>query len=93
MRFTDIAGSFWNACGLALDGAVYCWGSNVNGQLGIGDVPLEVCGPLLDGALKTRTEPGDCTDTPQQVTLPAAVHHLAGIPSASGVLTAGPLRG
>ncbi|UCC71644.1 MAG: Ig-like domain-containing protein [Gemmatimonadota bacterium] len=35
--FVSIASSQWHTCALAGDGQAYCWGSNLYGQLGIGD--------------------------------------------------------
>jgi alpha-tubulin suppressor-like RCC1 family protein len=44
-RFTSISSGATHTCGLAVDGAVACWGDNAGGQLGAGftnrsDVPL-----------------------------------------------------
>jgi alpha-tubulin suppressor-like RCC1 family protein len=45
------AGTFFSTCGVTLDGRVYCWGMNGNGQLGTGNTegsatPVPVAGNL-----------------------------------------------
>ncbi|MGE3617927.1 MAG: Ig-like domain-containing protein, partial [Gemmatimonadales bacterium] len=37
IRFKEIAAGHDHACGVAVDGPLYCWGRNDNGQLGLGD--------------------------------------------------------
>ncbi len=37
IRFSKITLSSRHSCGLDLEGQAYCWGSNYNGELGIGD--------------------------------------------------------
>jgi alpha-tubulin suppressor-like RCC1 family protein len=34
LTFASISVGYWHVCGLASDGATYCWGDNVAGQLG-----------------------------------------------------------
>jgi alpha-tubulin suppressor-like RCC1 family protein len=36
LAFTAITVGASHACGLTIDGGVYCWGSNARGQLGDG---------------------------------------------------------
>jgi alpha-tubulin suppressor-like RCC1 family protein len=44
LRFVDISAGYYHTCGLAVGGAVYCWGNNAFGTLG-------------DGTRTTRTTP------------------------------------
>ena len=37
LRFVQLTGGWYHACGLTSTGAAYCWGSNVVGELGSGD--------------------------------------------------------
>src|SRR5438132_14428751 len=34
LKFTMISAGDYHSCGVAIDGAVYCWGGNAEGQLG-----------------------------------------------------------
>lgn len=45
--FTDIAVGNETVCGVRVDAAVLCWGSNVFGQLGNGTVGISVASPTL----------------------------------------------
>jgi len=36
VTFAELSGGGYHTCGVATDGTAYCWGSNVNGQLGNG---------------------------------------------------------
>ena len=49
--FATFPGGAYHTCGLTADGAAYCWGANVNGELGNGDTtasttPVAVAGGL-----------------------------------------------
>jgi alpha-tubulin suppressor-like RCC1 family protein len=33
----DVAVGFWYTCALTLDQEIYCWGTNSNHELGLGD--------------------------------------------------------
>ena len=60
-------------CGLATGGAAYCWGSNLMGALGIGDITLgnrSVPAPVLGGLtfISLTTEFGTCGVTPSNST-------------------------
>jgi alpha-tubulin suppressor-like RCC1 family protein len=54
--WVSATGGLDHTCGLHQDGDVSCWGSNANGQLGLGLDPLVT--PLID--------------VPMRVTIPAA---------------------
>jgi len=41
LRFSDISAGSFHTCAVALDGDVYCWGSDDLGQLGDGRIPGE----------------------------------------------------
>ncbi|HEX9107080.1 MAG TPA: hypothetical protein VF832_07625, partial [Longimicrobiales bacterium] len=52
----SLQSGFNHACGLAGDGAAYCWGVNASGQLGVGDTlvhasPVHVAGGLTFSSL------------------------------------------
>ncbi|HVK60435.1 MAG TPA: hypothetical protein VM432_02745, partial [Bdellovibrionales bacterium] len=58
--YTSVSGGADYMCGLRADGKAYCWGSNSNGQLGIGtlattssNVPVAVAGGLTFATLTT----------------------------------------
>jgi alpha-tubulin suppressor-like RCC1 family protein len=38
LTFTALAAGFNHTCGIGTDGFVYCWGTNAEGELGIGYV-------------------------------------------------------
>ncbi len=40
LRFSSVSARGWHSCGLARSGAVYCWGSDSDGQLGDGRAGL-----------------------------------------------------
>lgn len=40
LRFIHVSAGRFHTCGLTLDGAAYCWGSNHNGELGNPGVPI-----------------------------------------------------
>lgn len=51
LTFSSVSANDGHTCGLTTDGKAYCWGSNVNGQLGDGttiqrSVPVQVAGGL-----------------------------------------------
>jgi alpha-tubulin suppressor-like RCC1 family protein len=38
--FQSVTTGLWHSCGLTADGTAYCWGYNVQGQLGLGHISL-----------------------------------------------------
>jgi len=79
MPFAELVSNLQTACGLTLDDEVYCWGHNVSGLLGIGNVTLQECGFLLGPKMSPlRPEDHVCTDTPQRVPLRGRARHLSG---------------
>lgn len=58
-RFKSIAAGGDHTCGVALDGAAYCWGNNARGQLGTGDnsgssIPVLVKGGLTFASISAH---------------------------------------
>ncbi|MBI3178629.1 MAG: hypothetical protein HYZ27_03150, partial [Deltaproteobacteria bacterium] len=43
--FVRLTGGWLHTCGLTADGVAYCWGSDLNGQLGNGDISLDTQSP------------------------------------------------
>lgn len=59
IRFQELQASGFHTCGVASDGAVYCWGVNTNFALGT-QAPLDVCDLGFLGLYS-------CTHEPQRV--------------------------
>ena len=59
LTFNTIEASGWHTCGVAGDGATYCWGTNDYGQLGSTE-NMELCTDLF-------RQNYSCTGTPHQV--------------------------
>jgi len=70
LTFNTIEATGWHACGVASDGATYCWGTNDNGQLGSTD-NMELCTDLF-------RQNYSCTGTPHQVDTEQRFVALAG---------------
>jgi len=66
LRFVQLTGGWYHACGLTSTGAAYCWGSNVVGELGSGDTASLSITPVAVA--------GDCPSAPW----PPAAGGLAG---------------
>jgi alpha-tubulin suppressor-like RCC1 family protein len=49
-RFVSVAAGEGHTCAIALSGALYCWGQNLLGQLGAGDVAPRLTPALVPGA-------------------------------------------
>jgi alpha-tubulin suppressor-like RCC1 family protein len=65
VQFTSVSVGTTNACGVAADGAVYCWGWNRNGALGDGTTvdrftPARVSSSLRFRAVGVRNGGGAC---------------------------------
>jgi alpha-tubulin suppressor-like RCC1 family protein len=43
VRFVSLAAGSASACGLTVEGEVFCWGGNGFGQLGTGDTERRLC--------------------------------------------------
>jgi alpha-tubulin suppressor-like RCC1 family protein len=52
--FASVSPANFHTCGIATNGAAYCWGGNPDGQLGIGQqTPPNFCGPSLARCSRT----------------------------------------
>lgn len=92
-RFSHVARGRRHTCGTTDGGAVYCWGENLDKELGIGNRALERCAYFArsaDSSDGKHAEDVDaCTDTPLQV---AGLHLPARHLSASGSSTCATLQ-
>ncbi len=64
--FTQVAAGAGHTCGIRMDGTLWCWGQNREGQLGVGD----------EVDRSTPTQAGSATDW---VTVAVDSHHSCGI--------------
>ena len=64
--FASLASGSHHTCGLTLDGLTYCWGQNVNGQLG-------------DGTTIDKSAPVQLADSHTFVSLAAGDYHTCGL--------------
>ena len=63
-RFASVSAGFSHTCGVTTSGAVFCWGSNFNGELGNTsveinsntDIPVAVSGGLVLRQIVAATE-------------------------------------
>jgi alpha-tubulin suppressor-like RCC1 family protein len=46
LTFRRVTAGFVHTCGVTTGNAVYCWGSNLTGQLGVGDGGVGACIPV-----------------------------------------------
>ena len=69
LSFTRIAGGGSHSCALTEDGSAYCWGSNLNGQLG-------------DGSTTDRSAPVAVLGNLKFATIDAGAGHTCGLTSA-----------
>lgn len=51
LKFATLAAGDYHTCGLTAAGAAYCWGNNVNGQLGNGNAFLRTVPDAVSGGL------------------------------------------
>lgn len=63
LSFTALSAGRWHSCGLVAGGSAYCWGSNLNGQLGNGfaqpeglNTPTAVVGGFFFAAISAGWE-------------------------------------
>jgi alpha-tubulin suppressor-like RCC1 family protein len=77
-RVLDFSVGGAHTCALQEDGALYCWGHNHFGQLGVGNVAT--CNPLADW---------QCSATPLRVNLPEVTDVAAGTHHTCAVLRSG----
>jgi len=59
-RFSQIVSELESACGIGLDQAVYCWGDQIHGYLGVGHTRLEPC-VFLDTELNQPGPPSEAS--------------------------------
>ncbi|MFI5307559.1 MAG: RCC1 domain-containing protein [Polyangiales bacterium] len=78
---TDVMESASN-CLLKVDGGVFCWGDNLSGQLGVGNMPLEVCSWPDDPSATGYP----CTSRPLRVPGLPRARHLSGVRRTCAVL-------
>lgn len=55
VHYTSVAVSTNFACGLSVEGSAYCWGTNRNGKLGVGDTEGRTVPTSVSGNLRFRT--------------------------------------
>jgi len=68
LAFAQLAGGGAHTCGLTSDGSAYCWGSNVNGQLG-------------DNSTTTRSAPMPVTNALRFASIDAGTQHTCALTS------------
>lgn len=59
--FTDVSAGGTHACALATGGAVYCFGGNARGQLGLGDTAARATPTLVEGGVRAVSAGWDHT--------------------------------
>lgn len=79
LRFASLSVGEFHTCGVATDGAGWCWGGNWHGQLGIGSMGQE-------GGTMTTPLPALVLGDHAFTQIAAAVSHTCGLTPAGGVL-------
>lgn len=95
LSFSSVTAGGFHTCAITTAGAAYCWGYNNFGQLGLGFLGPENCGPLASSPIPCRTQPAAVFGGLTFATLSAGSFMSCGIATSGaaycwGSLTNGP---